>query len=156
MTMKIAILSTILSFASLSSSAQATLEDSITWGIVSDQQIEQIEAMAANGHSTSQYYLGRCYFNGLGVQKDRDKAYEYYAMAAEKDQSMALYYLGFCSKYGYGTAKNESKAEQFFGRAVKWLSQETDTDSYADYYLAMCHAFGFGVDVDVEKSNQLY
>ena len=88
--MRKTIITTIIALASLSSHAQAILEDSINWGLVNSQQVQQLMAMAANGHSTSQYYLGRCYFNGLGVEKDREKACEYYALAAEKDQSMAL------------------------------------------------------------------
>ena len=141
MTMRKTLIIAFFTLIAISSFAQASMEDSITWGTVSSQQIDQMMAMAANGHSTSQYYLGRCFFNGLGVQKDRLKAVEQYELAAEKDQSMALYYLGFCYKYGFGVTKNEAKAEQYFGRAVKWFEQETETDS---------------VDADQEKSQALY
>ena len=105
MTMRKTFIIAILALCALSVHAQASMEDSVTWGTVSSQQIDQMMAMAANGHSTSQYYLGRCFFNGFGVQKDRQKAVEQYELAAEKDQSMALYYLGFCNKYGFGVAR---------------------------------------------------
>ena len=90
--------------------AQHTLEDSITWGNITPQQVENIMGMAAKGHSTSQYYLGRCYFNGFCVQKDRYKAVENYGLAAEKDQTEALYWLGFCYRYGYGVPMDTCSA----------------------------------------------
>lgn len=133
-----------------------SIEDSINWGNITQQQVDQIAGMAAKGHSNSLYYLGRCYFNGYGVKKDRLKAVECYSQAAEKDNTEALYYLGFCYKYGYGVTKNETKAEQFFGRSVKWLNEELDNRSYAPYYLALCYNYGFGVDMDHEKSVELY
>ena len=146
----------IVAFMANAAMAQHTLEDSITWGNLTPQQVENIMGMASKGHSTSQYYLGRCYFNGLCVQKDRYKAVENYGLAAEKDQTEALYWLGFCYRYGYGVPKNEAKATQLFTQAVKWLNEEIDKNPYAPFYLAMCYNYGFGVDVDHDKAVQMY
>ena len=137
----------------LSCNAQdSCFEDSITWGIISAPQVEQFVGMANRGHSVAQYYVGRCYFNGYHLPKDKYKAVEFWSKAAEKEQSEALYYMGHCYKYGFGVEKNEARSDEMFKKAVKWLEQETDKDIYAAYYLALCYSYGFGVPVDHPKS----
>ncbi len=133
-----------------------TLEDSINWGILTPEQFDRIKMMAESGHSTSQYYLGRCFFKGLCVAKDHYQAVANYGLAAEKDQTEALYYLGFCYQFGYGVPSDKYKADLYFKRALSWLEQESETQAYSMYYLAMCHTCGFGVDRDVEKGVKLY
>ena len=110
-----------------------TVEDSLNWGLVSAQQVEQLSTQAALGHSFSLYALGRCFLSGLGVEKNRYKAAECFAKAAEKDHTQALYYMGFCYRFGYGVAKDDIRANSFFNKAVKWLEIEMDKDPYAPY-----------------------
>ena len=110
---------------------QNSIEDSLAWGNVTPEQVEGFMAMAKMGHSTSQYYLGRCYFNGYGgLPNDKYKALEYFGQAAEKDQTEALYYLGFCYRFGFGVTKNEDRAQQLFEKAVKWLEEEIDNNRW--------------------------
>lgn len=41
-----------------------------------------------------QYCLGKCYFEGIGVTKDYNKAIEWYKEAAEQGYAIAQYNLG--------------------------------------------------------------
>ena len=141
--------------AAIGQAQQNTLEDTLTWGNVTPQQVEQLVGMAERGHAAALYYVGRCYFNGYCLPKDKFKAVEYLGRAADKDQPEALYLLGQCYNYGLGVVKNEAKARELFQRAVKWFEQDIEENSYAPYYLAQCYNYGFGVPTDTGKSISL-
>ena len=146
----------LLALCATAPAQQPTIEDSLTWGNVTQQQVEQFVTLAANGHSTAQYYVGRCYFNGYHLPKDKHKAVEAFGKAAEKDQSEALYFLGYCYRFGFGVRKDEARATQLFQRAIKWFEEEIEDNNYAPYYLAMCYNYGFGVTADPAQSIKYY
>ena len=117
--------------------------------------VEKYVGMADRGHSAALYYIGRCYFNGYVLPKDKYKAVEYLGLAAEKDQPEALYLLGQCYNYGLGVVKNENKATDLFQKAIKWFEEDIEENAYAPYYLALCYSYGFGVRTDSGKSISL-
>lgn len=51
--------------------------------------LAQLE-LAKNGNTNGQYYVGEMYENGLGVQQDLNKAFEWYEKAAEKKHPLSL------------------------------------------------------------------
>ena len=55
---------------------------------------------ATAGHTRAQFYLGTCYDNGNGVDKDIAEAYNWYMKAAEKGKMEAQYNIGFFYKEG--------------------------------------------------------
>lgn len=58
--------------------------------------------------------LGDCYFNGFGVDKDLDLAYDFYKTAAEKGSTDAAFALGLMYIGGEAVKKNH-------GEALKWM-----------------------------------
>jgi TPR repeat protein len=63
--------------------------------------------------------LGELYYFGLGVDKDYEKAAEWYQKAALQGDADAQYKLGVCYYYGHGTSQDHTKA-------VEWLQKAAD------------------------------
>lgn len=53
---------------------------------------------------------GYCYYNGIGVVPNKEKAVEYFNIAFEMNSKIAIYNLAFCLAKGIGVEKNEEKA----------------------------------------------
>ncbi|MBR3688065.1 MAG: sel1 repeat family protein, partial [Lentisphaeria bacterium] len=58
--------------------------------------------------------LGNCYFNGWGVEENKEEAVKWYRKAAEQGNTYAMAALSGCYMLGEGV--NENKAE-----GIKWL-----------------------------------
>lgn len=54
------------------------------------------EKAADKGNVNAQYYIGKLYYKGKGIEKDDKKAFEYLKKAAEQGHVDAQYYLGKC------------------------------------------------------------
>src|SRR6266498_5733756 len=67
----------------------------------------------------AQYNLGVNYQNGIGVEKDETKAFEYYKKSAEKGHDMAQNNLASLYKNGEGIEKNIEKALYWFNKAAE-------------------------------------
>ncbi|MBN9670361.1 caspase family protein [Roseibium aggregatum] len=59
------------------------------------------------GHVRSGQVLGRMYFLGAGIDRNREKAVELYRKAAERGDAYALHSLGMAQIKGDGTTQNE-------------------------------------------------
>ncbi|KAK6173927.1 hypothetical protein SNE40_017298 [Patella caerulea] len=130
------------------------------------------------GHSSSQFNLGLCYEVGDGVEKDLDKAMEYYEKAGESGHAEALYNLALLQEDEDTMIELlEKSAEHGLSQAQKYLgvyySESTDpgdiekstaffksaadqNDSEAQCFLAMCYERGLGVEVNECKAAELY
>ena len=68
------------------------------------------EKAADEGNVNAQYYIGKLYYKGKGIEKDYKKAFEYLKKAAEQGHVDAQYYLGKCYYDGKGVEKDYVKA----------------------------------------------
>jgi TPR repeat protein len=59
-------------------------------------------AAAKHDHVGGQAYTGRCYDQGLGVERDYASAFEWYRKAAEQENRFAQYRVGRMFEYGRG------------------------------------------------------
>ncbi len=75
--------------------------------------------LAKTGDADAVAWLGRCYFNGIGVEVDYDKAFTLFSKAAEKGNPWAINGMGACYKDGSGTTKNLRLAVESFRRAAE-------------------------------------
>ena len=73
----------------------------------------QLKQSADAGNIKSQLELGKCYFNGTGVEKDLSEALKWYKKAAEMGDDDAQNLLGECYLLGNGVEKDEKEA-------IKW------------------------------------
>ena len=62
----------------------------------------------------AQYYLGKAYLYGMGVDKNEKKAFEYAKKSADKNNSLGLNLLGVIYQFGNITEKDESKAFKYY------------------------------------------
>ncbi|WP_165814599.1 caspase family protein [Labrenzia sp. 011] len=72
-----------------------------------DQAIAYFDRAYQMGHVRAGQVLGRMYFLGAGIDRDRKKAVELYRKAAERGDAYALHSLGLAEIRGDGTAQNE-------------------------------------------------
>lgn len=61
--------------------------------------------------------LGACYHNGLGCERDMDKAIHWYERAADRDSVHALDNLAHCYWEGHGVPEDPKRAAELFRKA---------------------------------------
>ncbi|GAB1857036.1 hypothetical protein MHTCC0001_18720 [Flavobacteriaceae bacterium MHTCC 0001] len=144
--------------------------------------IPLLEPCATEGNAQAENYLGLAYLQGIGTEKDEDKAFKYIFSAAQKDYATAQYNLGRLYKHGLGCELNFTNAitwwetaisngsqraaftlgymyykgfgvAQDYKRAVYWF--ERSDYPMARHFLAICNYFGYGVPVNESRALEL-
>lgn len=80
--------------------------------------IEDLRQKAEKGDSVAQTMLGVEYIKGDLVEKDLDKAIEWWKKAAEKGYAEAEYKLGVCYHFGFGIKKSHKLARYWYEKAA--------------------------------------
>lgn len=65
-----------------------------------------IMSLAEQGHSKSQFWIGRCYSNGWGTAKDPVKGFRWTNKAAKQNDLSGLYFAGLSYLVGDGVIQN--------------------------------------------------
>jgi TPR repeat protein len=105
---------------------------------------------AEQGHAEAQYWLGRCYFDGRGITRDRAEAIKWWRKAAEQGHAGAQYWLGLCYEKGQGVSKD-------FAEAAKWYRKAAEQGNvYAQFNLGRCYEKGQGVSKDLAEAAKWY
>jgi TPR repeat protein len=100
---------------------------------------------ALEGNSYAQLRLGDCFFNGVGVNVDYQKAAFWYEKVAEEYESVQ-YNLGVCYY-----------SEQDYEKARLWFEQSAEQGcAKAQFELGRCYEKGKGVIANREKSLYWY
>ena len=73
-----------------------------------EEAADALKISAKKGHLPSVIYLGHCYYNGIGVEKNKNKAVQYYKIAADKDNPWGLYYLAQHLSKQYTEDRNQA------------------------------------------------
>ncbi|RGB24232.1 hypothetical protein C1646_773375 [Rhizophagus diaphanus] len=106
---------------------------------------------AANlGHYIAQYNIAVSYKNGIGVDKDINKAFEIFNQLAERGNVEGIMMLVTCYYKGTGTNVNKQKAFELFQKAANLGYSEGKRN------IAYMYEKGEGVDKDYVKSFELY
>ena len=71
------------------------------------------------GDAGCMYAIGRCYYAGHGVEKDRRKSREWLKKASELGHADATYFLALCYQRGLGVDKDEAKAFELNVKAAE-------------------------------------
>ena len=100
---------------------------------------------SANPNKDSEYELGKNFLNGRGVEKNPEKALEYFKKAAELGHTEAPGAMGFFYAAGLVVEKDDAKA-------AEWFQKGSDKGSAAaKYNLGKFHLDGRGGLSDAEK-----
>ena len=107
-----------------------------------NEDIKILKSKAEEGDPETQYCLGFCYDNAIGVPEDKAEAVNWHRKAAEQGYAPAQVYLGNCYYCGSGVPADKIEA-------VNWYHKAADQgDAEAQFNLARCYANGYGVPED--------
>lgn len=73
---------------------------------------------AIEGNPLSMNYIGRCYFNGDGVEQDYIKAFKWHYKAAVLGVPNSQYLIGVMYAHGTGVEKNEDESFKWFQKGA--------------------------------------
>lgn len=106
------------------------------------------ELCAENGYTSAYNKLGWFYHEGLGIEKDIDKAYEYYQEGVSRGDSTAMVNLGNMYEFNdFGYEKID------WSSAAKWyLKAAFLGDTKGKFNYANCLHYGNGVKRDRETA----
>ena len=106
---------------------------------------------AEQGDAQALYEVANCYFEGIGTEKNMQKAFEYSKRAALANNTDGLYSLGTCYEYGIGGAERDiDLAIAYYVQAAEY----GNTPALAA--LGFCYLKGKNGLKDVKKSFQYF
>lgn len=97
---------------------------------LSTYQVEKPLQMILNGQPEAQYALGWCYCNGIGVEKNPQKAVEWFYKAADNGHVWAQYTFAECMEKGFGINKNLLDAKKWYLRSALQGCEQADDACY--------------------------
>lgn len=80
---------------------------------------EKENTLLENGDPEDIRSLAMCYYNGIGVEKDYVKAYNYFEKSANGGHDDAMMRVGYCLYYGKGVETSEQKAIEWFTKSAE-------------------------------------
>ncbi len=144
------------------------------------------KAAVKRGYPLAQFYLGKCYHQGLGVETNLTEAVKWYRKAVAQGNAFAQINLGNCYARGEGVDKDEVEAVKLFHRAAeqgdavaqaklgacylsgegvdkdestsaKWFQKSAEQgNAFAQSCLGLCYLHGLGVEKDMDKAIELF
>ena len=105
---------------------------------------------AEKGDALAQLYVAQDYANGLGVDRDPEKAAEWYAKAARQGLASAQDALGMAYEKGTGVAQDPEKAAELYREAAG------QGYAMAQFHLGKLYEDGRGVARDFAAAADLY
>ncbi len=137
---------------------------------------------AEKGHARAQFYVGRMYNIGLGVEQDYDKAMEWYLKSYKQGDEKAMNNIGYMYKFGEGVTQDYHEAmrwyqmaadhgnamsmhnigrlyeegegvPQDYNEAVRWYMKSAElNEPLGQFALGVCYYFGNGVNQDYTQA----
>lgn len=105
---------------------------------------------AEAGDRDAQYWLGRLYDEGKGIQRDRVGALGWFRKAADQEHADAQRIIGVFYEEGTGVAQSHSEAAQWFARAAR------QGNAKALRNLGSLYLDGRGLPQDLRKAMELF
>ncbi|KAI9190527.1 uncharacterized protein BJ171DRAFT_469113 [Polychytrium aggregatum] len=118
------------------------------FGVARDQSSAAgiFEQLAAEGHSDSQFWIGRCHYFGEGISSNESKAFKWFSQSADQDSSYAQTMVGTCYRWGYGVAVDHAKAFEWYRKSAEQNNRQ------GQCCLGDCYQTGRGVAADIDTA----
>ena len=85
-----------------------------------NQNVLYQNTKAEQGDADAQVSLALCYANGTGIEKDEQKAVEWYQKASDQGNAVAQFSLALCYENGIGVEKDEQKAFELYQKVAEY------------------------------------
>ena len=113
---------------------------------IQKEGIDNLKSLSLNGNGKADGYLAKCYLQGIGVDRNNQKAFEYTRRGAERNDIYSTCELGVYFAKGEYVEKNNDEA-------IRLLEIAAQKDySYACYLLGVI----YGAKKDKEKEVKWY
>lgn len=152
----------VLASVALNVQAQTTAATAAT---ITPDSIAALKASAVSGNVSAQMQLAEWYFNGTnGRPVDKEKALQYWALAAKQGNVEAIGRMAECYHHGWGTAPDSLTAVKLYkvslkdGNADLWnrldKQAKEQKDLLSTYLLIECCQEGIGTTRSAAKANE--
>jgi len=105
---------------------------------------------AQYGLADAELYVGFCYYDGTGVDKDESQAVFWLTRAADQGIAKAQYLVGYCYISAIGTPRNDNLAFTYFKKAAD------QNESKGLLWTGYCYQNGRGTGVDYQLALSYY
>jgi TPR repeat protein len=105
---------------------------------------------AEKGDNVSQHYIGNCYYYGINMRKNYNKAIEWYLKSSEGGNIKAMYMLACCYAHGSGVKKDEKKAFELYSKSAEGGYK------HALIKVGNCYQYGNFTFEDQDKAYEFY
>ena len=105
---------------------------------------------ANDGYPDAEMYVGCCYRDGKGVEKDLYEAFDWFGLAANKGNAQAQYNYGYCYYKGDGVKKNNSLAFEWFQKSAE------QNNKFGLLWTGYCYHKGIGVEKSYDNAYKYY
>ncbi|KAJ3316074.1 hypothetical protein HDV04_000283 [Boothiomyces sp. JEL0838] len=112
--------------------------------------VEYFKKAAIQGHRESQFRLGRCYGEAVGVELNLRASYHFYQQAALQGHASAQSRCGYMLEHGIGIEMDLDMAVGWYEKAVAGSSAS------AQNHLGFLYRYGKGVDQNEEIAFNLF
>ena len=147
---------------------------------------DKLLKMANNDDPDAQYEVGNCYLNGIEVEKDEKRAYQWFLKSAQHNNMYGLNGVGSCYRFGRGVKQDLNIAIEWYLKSAElgcvfamnnlgscyrdledlenhyvisfeWYKKAADLgDEYALNNVGSCYRYGRGVDIDYNEAIEWY
>lgn len=97
-----------------------------------EQAFEWLELASDSDIAPAMSALGRCYFEGLGIEKSHEEGIALFKRAASRNDSGGFYYMAKAYRNGLGVPRDKTTAYAWFNLAVEFAKEFKD-DNFEKY-----------------------
>lgn len=115
--------------------------------VSSEQSYPELLKLARDGDASAQYEVAEIYYQGEGVKRNYQEAFNWYEKAAKQNHAEAQHQMGYFYKHGLDVVEKDDK------RAFEWYLEAAEGGHIpAQTQVAIMYSLGIGVKKNKELS----
>ena len=122
-----------------------------------EEAVKWYTKAAEQGNADAMNQLGKYYYDGHEIVRDKEEAVKWYRKAAEQGNADAMLELGKCYYYGRGVEEDKEEAAKWYRKAAEQYRKAAEQgNADAMFALGGCYEDGCGVEEDEEEAAKWY